>query len=143
MNTDEKRDADAMTFEEVRVGDRVRTRQVFSDGTVFESEFVVEYVNSYYFGNSYSSVHEEASERVSLNIELVLRPTPPPKVGDLLTGAQVQTLPDYAVFLSSKGVPRTVFNGMSSGPDFPETSLSFHDFTVPTYRLIYLPEENN
>lgn len=131
-----------MEFNEVRVGDRVRTREVFEDGTVFETEFVVEFVNSYcdYFGSAYVSVHKEISERESLSIERVHRK---PKVGDLLTGAQVQRLPDYAVFLSSKGVPRTVFNGMSSGPDFPETSLSYHDFTEPTYRLIYLPEEDN
>lgn len=139
----EKRDADAMKFEEVRVGDRVRTRQVFSDGTVFEAEFTVEYVNGYcdYFGNSYSSVHKEASERESLSIERVSRP---PKVGDLLTGAQVQALPDHAVFLNAFNKPRTVLDGKSYGPGLPVgVSLSFHDFTDPVYRLIYLPEEEN
>lgn len=144
MNTDEKRDADAMRFEEVQVGDRVRTRQVFSDGTVFESEFTVEYSYCDYFGNSYSSVHKEASDRVSLSIELVSRPAPPPKVGDLLTGAQVQALPDRAVFLDVWNEPRTVLNGMSYASGFPSgVSLSYHDFTEPTYRLIYLPEEDN
>lgn len=144
---DEKRDADAMTFDEVREGDTVRTRQVFDDGTVVESEFPVTYVDTYgydyVFGNDYNYVRKYDTGRKSLSIELVSRPTAPPKVGDLLTGAQVQSLPDLAVFLSYHGVPRTVFNGMSSGPVFPETSLSFHDFTDPTYRLIYLPEEDN
>ena len=139
----EKRDAGAMTFDEVRAGDRVRTRQVFEDGTVVETEFVVEYVNGYcdYFGNSYISIHKEASERESLDISLVSRP---PKVGDLLTGEQVQTLPDYAIFQNAYSKPRTVLDGRSYGPGRPVgVPLSFHNFTEPTYRLIYLPEEEN
>ena len=138
----EKRDAGAMTFDEVRAGDRVRTRQVFEDGTVVETEFVVEYVNGYcdYFGNSYISIHKEASERESLDISLVSRP---PKVGDLLTSAQVQALPDHAVFLDIHNKPRIVFGGKSCAPYFTEAPLSYHAYTEPTYRLIYLPEEDN
>ena len=140
----ERRDADALEvkFEEVQVGDRVRTRQVFEDGTVVETEFVVEYVNGYcdYFGNSYINIHKEASERESLDISLVSRP---PKVGDLLTGEQVQRLPDLAVFLSYRGRPLTVFKGLAYSPVFTADPLSYYGSAEPTYRLIYLPEEEN
>lgn len=145
MHTNEKRDADTMTFEEVRVGDTVRAREVFDDGTVIESEFPVTYLDTYddVFGNDYNYVRKYNTGRKSLSIELVSRHTPPPKVGDLLTGAQVQRLPDYAVFLNSRGVPRTVLNGMSYAPGYKEAPLRYYGFTDPTYRLIYLPEEDN
>lgn len=112
---------------------------------MIDTEFTVTYANSRYkyFGSTYATIHEEASERVSLSIELVSRSAPPPKVGDLLTGAQVQTLPDFAVFLSAWNVPRTVLNGMSYAPGYADEPLRFHDHRDPTYRLIYLPEEDN
>lgn len=135
-----------MKFDEVRVGDTVRTHAEFTDGTVVDTEFTVTYANSRYkyFGSTYATIHKDVSDRESLSIELVSRPTPTPKVGDLLTGTQVQALPNLAVFLSSRGVPRTVFNDKSYAPGFPvDAPLSYYDFTDPTYRLIYLPEEDN
>lgn len=78
MHTNEKRDAGAMKFDEVRVGDTVRTRAEFTDGTVIETEFTVTYVNSYAFGNAYTGIHASLDGRKSLSIELVSRP---PKVG--------------------------------------------------------------
>ena len=135
-----------MEFNEVQVGDTVRAREVFNGGTVIESEFPVTYLDTYdgVFGNGYNYVRKYSTGRKSLSIELVSRHTPPPKVGDLLTGAQVQRLPDLAVFLGPNGVPRTVFNGMSYSPGLPEGDpLSYHDFTDPIYRLIYLPDEGD
>lgn len=135
-----------MKFDEVREGDRVRTHAEFTDGTVIKSEFTVTYVDTcgYVFGNDHVNTRSDNSDRKSLSIELVSRHTPPPKVGDLLTSAQVQALPNLAVFLSFKGVPSTVLNGKSYAPDFPAgVPLSYYDFTDPTYRLIYLPEEDN
>lgn len=135
-----------MMFDEVREGDTVRTHAEFTDGTVIDTEFTVAYANSRYkyFGSTYATIHKEVSDRELLSIELVSRSAPPPKVGDLLTSAQVQALPNLAVFLSFKGVPSTVLNGTSYAPGFPAgVPLSYHDFTDPTYRLIYLPEEDN
>lgn len=132
-----------MMFDEVREGDTVRTREVFEDGTVFETEFTVERVNRFgdYFDNGYVSVHEEVLGRKSLSIELVHRK---PKVGDLLTGAQVQRLPNHAVFLDVWNKPRTVFDGKSYGPGLTvAAALDLHDLRDPGYRLIYLPDEEN
>lgn len=137
-----------MEFNEVRVGDTVRAREVFDDGTVVESEFPVTYVDTYgydyVFGNDYNYVRKYDTGRKSLSIELVSRPTAPPKVGDRLTGAQVQGLPNHAVFLDAWNKPRTVFNGMSYDPGIHVGSyLSTHDLRDPVYRLIYLPDEEN
>lgn len=143
MNTNEKRDAGAMKFEEVQAGDKVRTRAEFTEGTVLEAEFTVTYVNSVAFGNAYIGIHASLDGRKSLSIELVSRPAPLPKVGDLLTGEQVQALPNHAVFLDTHNKPRIVFDGMSCARGNTEDPLYFHDITDPTYRLIYLPEEEN
>lgn len=135
-----------MRFDEVRVGDRVRTHAEFTDGTVIKSEFTVTYVDTcgYVFGNDHINTRSDNSDRKSLSIELVSRPMTPPKVGDLLTSEQVQALPNLAVFLSARGVPSTVLNGMSYAPGFPAgVPLSYHDITDPVYRLIYLPDEEN
>lgn len=135
-----------MEFNEVRVGDTVRAREVFDDGTVVESEFPVTYLDTYddFFGNDYNYVSKYNTGRKSLSIELVSRPTTPPKVGDLLTGAQVQGLPNHAVFLDIWNKPRTVFNGKSHAPGLTEEApLAMHDLREPIYRLIYLPGEEN
>lgn len=130
-----------MEFNEVRVGDTARVLAEYTDGTVIQVAFTVTYVQSTMFGNSHTYVRQHKTGRKSLSIELVSRPASPPKVGDLLTGAQVQGLPNHAVFLDVWNKPRTVFNGKSYDPEIHVGSfLSTHDLREPIYRLIYLPE---
>ena len=130
-----------MRFDEVRVGDTVRVHAEFNDGTRIKSEFTVTYTDEYVFCNEHVGVNSDSRNRKSLSIERVARK---PKVGDLMTGAQVQRLPNHAVFLDVWNKPRTVFDGKSYGPGLTvEAALDLHDLRDPVYRLIYLPGGGN
>lgn len=65
-----------ITFDEIEVGDRLKTREVFKDGTVAEQEFTVEYKNSGYVGNDFALVYLKLSSRTELTITRVAIPEP-------------------------------------------------------------------
>ena len=72
-----------ITFDEIKVGDSIKTREVFNDGTVLEQEFTVENRSPNYAGNDFALVHLKLSSRTELTITRVQMPEPK-KIGTVI-----------------------------------------------------------
>lgn len=129
-----------ITFDEIRVGDRIRVRKVHHNGTVTEAEFTVHYKDQDIAFDDAGIGCVPINPRQVATITLLDRPAPTPRVGDSLTFEQIMTLPDNAVFLDYTGQPRVVKGPHTVGAS-GRTPREFHNVPGVHYRLVYLPEE--
>ena len=91
----------SINFEDVKVGDRIKAREVYKNGDTFEGEFTVTNVEEYLIYSWYRVFHKIHSDRESLTIERVQTPEPK-KIGTVvvymwggdLTTAVLYTLRD-------------------------------------------------
>ena len=72
-----------ITFDQVKVGDRVKTREVYKNGDTFEGEFTVTDVDERYIYSGYRVFHKIHSDRESLPFERVVVPEPK-KIGTVV-----------------------------------------------------------
>ena len=72
-----------ITFDEIKVGDRIKTREVFDDGTVVEQEFTVTYKTHTRASNFYGVVFYDLVARTELTITRVAAPEPK-KIGTVV-----------------------------------------------------------
>ena len=72
-----------ITFDEVKVGDRIKAREVYKNGDTFEGEFTVTNVVEYFIYSGYRVFHKSHSDRESLTIERVQMPEPE-KIGTVV-----------------------------------------------------------
>ena len=72
-----------ITFDEVKVGDRIKVREVYKNGDTFEGEFTVTNVVEYFIYSGYRVFHKNHSDRESLTIERVQMPEPK-KIGTVV-----------------------------------------------------------
>lgn len=72
-----------ITFDEVKVGDRIKAREVYKNGDTFEGEFAVTNVAEYFIYSWYRVFHKIHSDRESLTIERVQMPEPK-KIGTVV-----------------------------------------------------------
>ena len=92
-----------ITFDEIKVGDRIKAREVYKNGDTFEGEFTVTKVVEYFIYTGYRVFHKIHSDRESLTFERVQMPEPK-KIGTVveymwngsLTTAVLFTLRDAA-----------------------------------------------
>ena len=90
-----------ITFDEIKVGDRIKTRAVYKNGDTFEDEFTVTDVWDGYIYSEHHVFHKSHSDRESLTFERVQMPEPK-KIGTVvvymwggdLTTAVLYTLRD-------------------------------------------------
>ena len=90
-----------ITFDEIKVGDRIKTREVYKNGDTFEGEFTVTDVWDGYIYSEHHVFHKSHSDRESLTFERVQMPEPK-KIGTVvvymwggdLTTAVLYTLRD-------------------------------------------------
>ena len=91
----------SINFEDVKVGDRIKAREVYKNGDVFEGEVTVTNVVEYFIYSGYRVFHKSHSDRESLTFERVQMPEPK-KIGTVvvymwggdLTTAVLYTLRD-------------------------------------------------
>ena len=57
-----------ITFDEIKVGDRIKTREVFREGSIVEQEFTVEDKRPNYAGTDYLGVFLRSTHRAELTI---------------------------------------------------------------------------
>ena len=62
-----------ITFDEIKVGDRIKAREVYKNGDTFEGEFTVTNVVEYFIYTGYRVFHKIHSDRKSLTFERVQR----------------------------------------------------------------------
>ena len=72
-----------ITFDEIKVGDRIKAREVYKNGDTFEGEFTVTNVVEYFIYSGYRVFHKNHSDRESLTIERVQMPEPK-KIGTVI-----------------------------------------------------------
>ena len=72
-----------ITFDEVKVGDRIKAREVYKNGDTFEGEFTVTDVRADFIYSGYRVFHKGHSDRESLTIERVQMPEPK-KIGTVV-----------------------------------------------------------
>ena len=72
-----------ITFDEIKVGDRIKAREVYKNGDVFEGEFTVTNVVEYFIYSGYRVFHKIHSDRESLTIERVAAQEPK-KIGTVV-----------------------------------------------------------
>lgn len=72
-----------ITFDQIKVGDRIKTREVFRDGSIAEKEFPVKYKDHNYAGTDYIGVQSDLSYCTELTIERVAPPEPK-KIGTVV-----------------------------------------------------------
>ena len=72
-----------ITFDEIKVGDRIKAREVYKNGDTFEGEFTVTNVVEYFIYSGYRVFHKSHSDRESLTIERVQMPEPK-KIGTVV-----------------------------------------------------------
>ena len=72
-----------ITFDEIKVGDRIKAREVYKNGDTFEGEFTVTNVVEYFIYSGYRVFHKIHSDRESLTIERVQMPEPK-KIGTVV-----------------------------------------------------------
>ena len=65
-----------ITFDEIKVGDRIKAREVYKNGDTFEGEFTVTNVVEYFIYTGYRVFHKIHSDRESLTIERGQMPEP-------------------------------------------------------------------
>ena len=72
-----------ITFDQIKVGDRIKTREVYKNGDMFEGEFTVTDVVEGFFYSAQRVFHKTHSDRESLTIERVQMPEPK-KIGTVV-----------------------------------------------------------
>ena len=72
-----------ITFDQVKVGDRIKAREVYKNGDTFEGEFTVTHVVEYFIYSGYRVFHKIHSDRESLTFERVAAPEPK-KIGTVV-----------------------------------------------------------
>ena len=72
-----------ITFDEIKVGDRIKAREVYKNGDTFEGEFTVTGVWEGYIYSEYRVFHKSHSDRESLTSERVQMPEPK-KIGTVV-----------------------------------------------------------
>ena len=72
-----------ITFDEIKVGDRIKVREVYKNGDTFEGEVTVTNVVEYFIYSGYRVFHKIHSDRESLTIERVQMPEPK-KIGTVV-----------------------------------------------------------
>ena len=72
-----------ITFDEVKVGDRIKAREVYKNGDTFEGEVTVTDVRADFLYSGYRVFHRLHSDRESLTIERVQMPEPK-KIGTVV-----------------------------------------------------------
>ena len=73
-----------ITFDQIKVGDRIKTREVYKNGDTFEGEFTVTEVDAAnYIYSEYRVLYRSSSDRESLTIERVQMPEPK-KIGTVV-----------------------------------------------------------
>ena len=72
-----------ITFDEIKVGDRIKAREVYKNGDVFEGEFTVTNVVEYFIYSAYRVFHKIHSDRESLTFERAQMPEPK-KIGTVI-----------------------------------------------------------
>ena len=72
-----------ITFDEIKVGDRIKAREVYKNGDTFEGEFTVTNVVEYFIYTGYRVFHKIHSDRESLTFERVQMPEPK-KIGTIV-----------------------------------------------------------
>lgn len=94
-----------INFEDMKVGDRLKTREVYKNGETFESEFTVTDVVAGLAYSAYRVLHKVYGGRESLTIERVQMPEPEKigtvveyKHGKNLTTAVLFTLRDDVMY---------------------------------------------
>ena len=73
----------SINFEDVKVGDRIKTREVYKNGDTFEGEFTVTDVRADFLHSGYRVFRKSHSDRESLTIERVQMPEPK-KIGTVV-----------------------------------------------------------
>ena len=82
-----------ITFDEIKVGDRIKAREVYKNGDTFEGEFTVTNVVEYLIYSGSRVFHKIHSDRESLTIERVQMPEPK-KIGtvvEYMNGGDLET----------------------------------------------------
>ena len=105
-----------ITFDEIKVGDRIKTREVFKNGDTFEGEFTVTNVVEYFIYSEYRVLHRYRDNRESLTIERVQ--TPEPK--------RIGTVVEY---MHEGDLTTAVRFGQRGDVEFPWIRPSGHTFT--------------
>ena len=72
-----------ITFDQIKVGDRIKAREVYKNGDTFEGEFTVTNVVEYFIYTGYRVFHKIHSDRESLTFERVQMPEPK-KIGTVV-----------------------------------------------------------
>lgn len=72
-----------ITFDQIKVGDRIKTREVFKDGSTIELEFTVAHRGVSYATNNYVVFQRNLSDRTELTITHVAAPGPK-KIGTVV-----------------------------------------------------------
>ena len=82
-----------ITFDEIKVGDRIKAREVYKNGDTFEGEVTVTRVVEYFIYSGYRVFHKIHSDRESLTVERV-QMTEPKKTGtvvEYMRGGDLET----------------------------------------------------
>ena len=82
-----------ITFDEIKVGDRIKAREVYKNGDVFEGEFTVTNVVEYFIYSGYRVFHKIHSDREILTFERVAAQEPK-KIGtvvEYMNGGDLET----------------------------------------------------
>ena len=72
-----------ITFDEIKVGDRIKAREVYKNGDTFEGEFTVAYVDERYIYSEHRGFPRSHGGREGLTIERVQMPEPK-KIGTVV-----------------------------------------------------------
>ena len=82
-----------ITFDEIKVGDRIKAREVYKNGDTLDGEFTVTHVAEYFIYSGYRVFHKIHSDRESLTFERVQMPEPK-KIGtvvEYMRGGDLET----------------------------------------------------
>ena len=88
-----------ITFDEIKVGDRIKAREVYKNGDTFEGEVTVTNVVEYFIYSGYRVFHKIHSDRESLTFERVQMPEPK-KIGtvvEYMHGGDLETAILYTI----------------------------------------------
>ena len=72
-----------ITFDEIKVGDRIKAREVYKNGDTFESEVTVTDMLANHIYSAYRVLHRYRDDRESLTVERVQMPEPK-KIGTVV-----------------------------------------------------------
>ena len=72
-----------ITFDEIKVGDRIKAREVYKNGDTFESEVTVTDMLENHIYSAYRVLHRYRDNRESLTVERVQMPEPK-KIGTVV-----------------------------------------------------------